>query len=230
MRLAKKSTERKKKSELMSDGHARSLERQARRQHDLQRRIKSNANDHFPGCVNVDPRTGQSCGRPTARASKTGLSASTCRRCQQFKARHGSLWCKGPPADLLRPYVTAAVKFVEAQRTNLYVSAALAGLGALMASAGPAEIATRLRGLPPEQRARIALARLREADIKPDRLLAIAVAVHALIEDAPGVTHRVREWRIVAIAKAAHRLASGTHKVWPVCQPDGRMQHIEMHA
>lgn len=99
-----------------------------------------------------------------------------------------------------------------------------------MASAGPVEIATRLRGLPPEHRAKIALARLREADIKPERLLAIPLAVAALIEDAPATVHRTTEWRIVAIAKAAHRLASGTHRIWPVAQPDGRTKHIEMHA
>jgi hypothetical protein len=99
-----------------------------------------------------------------------------------------------------------------------------------MASAGPVEIATRLRGLSPERRAKIALARLREANIKPERLLAIPLAVAALIEDVPATVHRTCEWRIVAIAKAAHRLASGTHRQWPVPQPDGRTKHIEMHA
>lgn len=80
------------------------------------------------------------------------------------------------------------------------------------------------------QRTKVCLARLRERRIAPERLLAIALAVHALIEDAPESCHRIRDWRIVAIAKAAHRLASGTHKVWPVPQPDGRVKHIEMHA
>jgi hypothetical protein len=74
------------------------------------------------------------------------------------------------------------------------------------------------------------LARLREANVKPERLLALAVAVHALIEAEPEKCHRIREWRIVAIAKAAHRLASGTHRLWAVPQPDGRVKHIEMHA
>jgi hypothetical protein len=56
------------------------------------------------------------------------------------------------------------------------------------------------------------------------------VAVHALIEDRPELVHRTSEYRIVAVAKAAHRLASGTHKVWQIAQSDGRIQHIEMHA
>jgi hypothetical protein len=75
------------------------------------------------------------------------------------------------------------------------------------------------------------LARLREANIKPERLLAIAVAVSALIEADPAAVHRIREWRIVAIAKAAHRLASGYHRVWEVRDDNGRLtQRTEMHA
>lgn len=100
-----------------------------------------------------------------------------------------------------------------------------------MEIAGPVIIATRLRGLPPDQRAKVALARLREAEIEPERLLAIAVAVHALIENDPAVTHRIREWRIVAIAKAAHRLASGYHRIWEVPDNQGRIvQRTELHA
>jgi hypothetical protein len=34
----------------------------------------------------------------------------------------------------------------------------------------------------------------------------------------------------VAIAKAAHRLASGTHRKWPFYQADGSVKYIEMHA
>ena len=99
-----------------------------------------------------------------------------------------------------------------------------------MASAGPVEIATRLKGLLPGQRAMIALARLRDASITPERLLAIPLAVAALMEDAPATVHRTKEWRIVAVGKAAHRLASGTHRRWQVPQPDGRTKQIEMHA
>jgi hypothetical protein len=131
---------------------------------------------------------------------------------------------------VLKPYLSAALSFIGAYRADPFISGALTGMGGIMASAGPVEIATRLKGLPPAHRARIALARLREADIKPERLLAIPLAVAALIEDAPGTVHRTMEWKIVAIAKAAHRLASGTHRTWPVAQPDGRTKHIEMHT
>jgi len=208
---------------------ARSRDAQQKRARKLRARIAA-IDAYMPRCTIPDPVTGSACGRPTARAAKNGLSAFTCRYHQQHKQRHGSHWCKTPSAVTLNPYLSAALSFIGAHRADPFISAALTGTGDIMASAGPVEIATRLTGLPPEQRARIALARLREANIKPERLLAIPLAIAALIENAPATVHRTTEWRIVAVAKAAHRLASGTHRQWPVAQPDGRVKHIEMHA
>lgn len=196
----------------------------------LQERIAGKTRGFLLRCTIPNPVTGKPCGRPTSRAQGAGLSAFTCRFHQQHKQRHGSHWCKSPPSPMLTPYITAALKFIGSQREAPFVAAALTGLSALMASAGSVEPATRLRGLTPKRRAKIALARLREAGVKPERLLAIAVAVRALIADAPEKCHRVSEWRIVAIAKAAHRLASGTHRQWPLHQPDGSVKHIVLHA
>lgn len=196
----------------------------------LKGRIQSDEYDYLLFCSITDPLNGKPCGRPTSRAARKGLSRFVCRYHQQFQQRHGSPWKRSPSARDLQPYLHAALRFLTEHRSDPFVSAGLCALGSFMASAGPVEIATRLRGLLPAQRAEIALARLRRASIKPERLLAIVLAVHALIEDAPEKCHRVRDWRIVAIAKAAHRLASGTHRVWSVPQPDGRTKHIEMHA
>ncbi len=209
---------------------ARTSEGERRRQDSLAARIASSASDHLPLCTVPDVATGRACGRPTARASREGLNSFVCRYHQQHKQRHGSHWCKSPSGALLRPYISAAQTTIQNHCTDPFVSTAIFGAGNLMASAGPVEMATRLRGMSPAQRAKVALARLRERCIKPERLLAIAMAVHALIEDAPEKCHRTADWRIVAVAKASHRLASGTHKVWPVPQPDGRVKHIEMHA
>ena len=208
----------------------RSPEGLQRRIAKLKARVDSPAEDHMPRCTIPDPTTGKACGRQTARAAKKGLSAFTCRYHQAFRQRHGSAWCKSPSGSVLRPYTTAALAYIATRRSDPYISAALTGLDALMDAAGPVEIATRLRGLPPARRAKIALARLREANVQPERLLAIPLAVAALIEDAPDVVHRTQEWRVVAIAKAAHRLASGTHRHWSVPHHDGRQQRIELHA
>ncbi|HWM47691.1 MAG TPA: hypothetical protein VNR11_12355 [Xanthobacteraceae bacterium] len=130
----------------------------------------------------------------------------------------------------MRPYLKAALSLIEPHRDDAYVKAAIAGLRGCLNQAGPAIIATRLRGLPPAERAKAALARLRDSGVKPERLLAITMAVHALIEEAPQVVHRIKEWRIVAIAKAAHRLASGYHRVWEIPDATGRTSRTELHA
>ena len=182
----------------------------------------------MPRCTVPDPVTGKACGRPTMRAAKQGLSAFMCRKHVLHRQRHGSAWCPSPSAAALRPYLKAALSHVNLHRAHdPYVRAALAGLSELMASAGQATIATRLKGLTPDQRARVALARLREKGTKPARLIAIVLAVHALIDEAPATVHRTREFRIVAIAKAAHRLASGTHRRW---RDDQGKVLTEMHS
>src|SRR5665213_2428749 len=159
----------------------RSCGSRRRRGNKLKARVNSDAHDHFLKCTIIG------CGRPTARASKQGLSAFTCRYHQQHRQRHGSHWCKSPSAAVLRPYLSAALSFIEAHRADIFIGAALTGVGGIMASAGPVEIANRLKGLPPDRRARIALARLYEAGKKPERVLAIPLAIAALIEDAPAL-------------------------------------------
>lgn len=204
---------------------ARSVEGRQRRANRLKARIASNTNDHFPKCTIVG------CGKPTLRAAKAGLAIALCRKHQLHRQRHGSPFCPSPSASILKPYLRAASELIDLRRTDPYISAALAGIRDLTETAGPVVIATRLRGLPPAHRAKVALARLREAGVKPERLLSIAVAVHALIEDNPAATHRIPEWRVVAIAKAAHRLASGYHRIWNLEDANGHIvKRTELHA
>jgi hypothetical protein len=203
---------------------ARSHAGSRRRADKIKMRVVSLANDHLPRCTILG------CGQPTQRAAKSGLSATLCRKHVLHRQRHGSPWCPSPTASTLRPYVKAALSFIALHRNDPYVRAALVGLSGLMETAGPVVIATRLRGLPPAQRAKVALARLRESKVKPERLLAIALAVHGLINEAPQVVHRVKDWRIVAIAKTSHRLASGYHRVWEMADASGRIYRTELHA
>ena len=71
--------------------------------------------------------------------------------------------------------------------------------------------------------------KFREVGIEPERLLAIHMAVAALIEDDRG-SHRVTEFRLVQTAKAVHRLASGTHRVWEWPMDDGTVRPLHFHA
>jgi hypothetical protein len=190
----------------------------------LQSRVLSTANDHFAIC------TIMGCGKPTTRSAKRGLSPTLCRKHVLFRQRHGSTWCPSPTATALRPYIRSAMSFIELHREEPAISAALMELDWAMETAGPVVIATRLRGLSPSQRARVALARLRDAQVRPERLLAIALAVHGLIQEAPVLCHRIKEWRIVAIAKAVHRLSSGYHRVWESADGNGHTRRTELHA
>lgn len=99
---------------------------------------------------------------------------------------------------------------------------------ALLLEQSPYEIATRLRGLRAKTRADIAFGRLRKKGVKPERLLAVHLAITVLIEENPA-SHRVKEFRLVQVAKALHRLASGYHRTWPHQDRNGRMVRIELH-
>ncbi|WP_439407955.1 hypothetical protein ACNJX9_04545 [Bradyrhizobium sp. DASA03076] len=129
----------------------------------------------------------------------------------------------------MKPYLAAAASYIRPRlETDTQIKEAIARL-ALLLEESPYDIATRLRGLSPKARSGIAFGRLRKKGIKPERLLAIHLAITALIEEDPG-SHRVKEFRLVQAAKAAHRLASGYHRVWPQQDKNGRNFRIELHA
>lgn len=170
------------------------------------------------------------CRNSTMRAAGIGLAAFHCRKHIEHKARHGSHWHGTYSAAELKPYLAAAISFVRLRaESDRFIKAALKAIGLLFEEAGPTEIATRLKGMSAAKRARIALARLRVARIKPERLVAIVLAVYALIEEDPE-SHRTKEFRTVQISKALHRLASGTHRVWEYEGYNGRKQRTELHA
>lgn len=180
--------------------------------------------DGLPNCVIPG------CGAPTMSASGSGLAAFHCRKHVEHKARHGSHWHGTYSAAALKPYLAAATSYLRPRaESDRLIKAALDGIRLLLEEAGPTEIATRLRGMSATRRTRIALARLRVAGIKPERFLAIVLAVTALIEEDPG-SHRVKEFRRVQIAKALHRLASGYHRVWEFQDYQGQIVRTELHA
>ncbi len=109
------------------------------------------------------------------------------------------------------------------------VAYSLRGLQGLLDGAGSVEAAQNIKRWTAARRARVAFARLREADIRPERLLSIHMAVAALIADDADA-HQVTEFRLVQTAKAAHRLASGTHRRWDFPMADGSTRPLAMHA
>lgn len=163
-------------------------------------------------------------------AGGLGLAAFHCRFHVEHKARHGSHWHGTYSATELKPYIAVTTSFVRLRaESDRIIRAAINALARLLEEAGPTEIATRLKGMSAARRARIALARLRVAGIEPERMLATVLAVTALIEEDRG-SHRTKEFRIVQIAKALHRLASGYHRVWEIQDANGRTRRTELHA
>jgi len=169
------------------------------------------------------------CTRPTALASGKGRAAHHCRYHVQHKARHGSHWHGTYLAADLKPYISAAADWLRAHHQDPLVAATWSELQHVLASAGRIDPATNLRGQPAKYRARVAFARLREAGVSADRLMAIYIGVSALIEDDYG-SHRTEEFRLVQAAKAVHRLASGTHRRWQMWNPLGASVPVELHA
>ncbi len=146
-------------------------------------------------------------------AAGNGHAAFHCRYHVQFKARHGSHWHPSYRATDLKPYATAARSWLKQHADRPDVTMALSWLEGLLAGAGRVDPAQNLKRQPAAYRAKVAFARLREAGVTPERILATYLGMMALIEDDRG-SHRTGEFRRVQVAKALHRLASGTHKRW----------------
>lgn len=166
------------------------------------------------------------------KVQQSHLSRSNLNYCRyhiQYKARHGSHWRSTYRASDLKPYLQSATRWVEANRNHADVVMAVLWLKGLLESAGRVEPAHRVKGHPAARRAKFAFARLREAGIKPDRILGIYLAVCALIEDDRG-SHNVEEFRNVQVAKAVHRLASGSHNRWEVSLTNGSTAPLAMHT
>jgi hypothetical protein len=189
----------------------------------LRRRIKAPAGN-LPGfCAIPD------CGRQTMASLGVGLAVMHCQYHIQFRARHGSHWYPTYKAADLKPYLASASQLIKQRRTEPYIAHALMALRAHLDGAGRPERAQDIKWKKAPARARIAFARLREANIEPERLLAIHMAVSALILDDNG-SHRVPEYRIVQVAKAAHRLASGSHASWTQRVTSATTRPIPLHV
>ncbi len=132
----------------------------------------SNRKCSIPGC----DRPAQALAAPDSRAT------ALCRKHLKHRARHGSAWRKSFTAEELDPYRKTASRWLTANRQAPMVQHVLTALAGMMANAGKAESAYDLNRVKPEKRAKIALARLREAKVAPETLLINAMAVWALFE------------------------------------------------
>lgn len=153
------------------------------------------------------------CGKPARAGTDDGLDVRYCRAHAEHHQRHGSPVKKSYAAKQLNRYRRAALAWIEENGDNPWVRNAVQRVEGLLRKAGPFVEAFRLRGLPPEQRAKAALARLRKHDIDPRLIIAAGLAVEMMIQEDPQPV-LTTEFRRVQMAKVIHRMASGSHRRW----------------
>lgn len=155
------------------------------------------------------------CSRAPEARSGDGLSPYFCRYHREFRSRHGCAWKRSYTGSELRPYVRAADAYVASTAVDRYLQLAITAVDGLLLSAGPERHPADFPRMPPDRKARASLARVREAGVPPERIVAVHAAVLAAIAEDPfqpdGEPHRYAR---VQVAKALRRRASGTHIVY----------------
>lgn len=190
----------------MAKGH-RSNRASARRVANIKARASARSLNALSICSVID------CERRTQASSGKGLSRRYCGRHVKYYARHGSAHRGSYRAQELKPYLLSAERWLKAHAKETFVKLALIALLRVLEEAGRPEIITRMHGAPAKKRARAALARLRTQSVKPERLLTIALATWALVDDDWSF-RADNEFRRVQIAKQAHRLAARHTPTW----------------
>ncbi|TPK99069.1 hypothetical protein FJ567_17340 [Mesorhizobium sp. B2-4-16] len=165
------------------------------------------------------------CYRPARAGTEDGLDTSFCRQHSDHYSRHGSPYKRSYTAKELAPYRKAAIAWLEANAEDLWVRNAVDRVETLYRAAGPHIEAFRLRGLPPEARAKAAWARLRKANIDPRRVVAAWLAVEMIISDDPQAETK-SEYKRVQAAKLVHKMASGTHRQWESGPGGAQQLHV----
>ena len=173
------------------------------------------------------------CGKPTRAATSNGLDKRYCRNHADHYSRNGDPLKGTYEAKVLDPYRREALRWLRDHADDIYVANARQRVTGLMERAGRHEEAFSLRGLLPAGRAKAHWARLRKAEIAPEKIVASWLAVEMAIACDPQPVEK-REFRRVQAAKVAHRLASGTHKKWEYPVKVGlherpKVRVVEMH-
>jgi hypothetical protein len=147
------------------------------------------------------------CSKSPQLGDATGLSPRLCRAHVKHNQRHGSPHRKTWPAAELRPYIKSAELWLEQNANQSMVQRVIAEMKLLLETSGRPETAYGMLRADAERKAKVALARLRVAGIKPERLVAIVLATWTIAED-DAYERTMKEFRTVAIGKQAHRLSA----------------------
>lgn len=171
------------------------------------------------------------CSNPTRAALSEGFDQRLCRRHHEHYQRHGSPFRGSYSAVDLKPHRQVVERWLKKHSLTAEVRRAIDRVRILYRSSGPAVPAYRLKGLSPRERARKAWARLREASVPPEKIVAAWLSVQRAIQSDPEADTRPEFARVQA-AKLVHRLASGTRKTWEQRDAEGRLiriDHLEVY-
>lgn len=160
------------------------------------------------------------CARPSMRSAGTGFGMFLCEYHQARLAKHGHAEAPNVLGPTLRPYRDTAQRWIKAELStgNVRVQGARTAIWAIMQTSGSVPPAMDIKQWSAEDKAKAAFARLREASIPPERILASHMGMVALLSDDTW-TPRSQEYVLVQSAKAIHRLASGTHREYEIAVP-----------
>lgn len=168
------------------------------------------------------------CSNSASAGTDKGLNHLYCRKHEDHFERHGSYTKLSYTASEINPYKKIALAWLKANKDDITVKLAIKGIEALYRNAGAHIEAFRLRGLSPQERAKAAWARLRQAKVNPALPLAAMLAVELVILDDPQA-ERKQHFKWVQAAKLIHRMASGSHKRWESHSKDGKIHVEELH-
>ncbi|MDP1573266.1 hypothetical protein [Hydrogenophaga sp.] len=168
------------------------------------------------------------CPNSASAGTTEGLNHLYCRKHEDHYERHGSYTKRSYTASEINPYRKIALGWLKANTDNITVKLAIKGVEALYRNAGIRIEAFRLRGLSPQERAKVAWARLREAKVDPIAPLAVMLAVELVTLDDPQ-PERKQHFKWVQAAKLIHRMSSGSHKRWERVGYDGKVKVEELH-
>lgn len=153
------------------------------------------------------------CGKPARAGTSNGLDTRFCRSHAERYQRHGSPYKGSYPAKTLNPYRQAALAWLLEHEDDFWATDCIKRVKGLYSGSGHYVEAFRLRGLPPKERAKKAIARLRVAKVDPRLVIAAWLGVEMAHKDDLQPETKP-EYKRVQAAKIVHRMASGSHKRW----------------
>lgn len=153
------------------------------------------------------------CGKPARAGTSDGLDTRFCRSHAEHYQRHGSPYKGSYTAKTLNPYRQAALAWLLEHEEDFWAADCIKRVKGLYSGSGQHVEAFRLRGLPPKERARKALSRLRVAKVDPRLVIAAWMAVEMALKDDLQPELKP-EYKRVQAAKIIHRMASGSHRRW----------------